>query len=74
MSGFKYRIEFIKGFENAAANSFSRIPSKECAPLSDNNVYVINWVDTYIPVDSLSKYLTKLVKIIISMNFALDET
>ncbi|XP_003241242.1 uncharacterized protein K02A2.6-like [Acyrthosiphon pisum] len=58
LSGFKYKIEFIKGTNNTAADSLSRISNSNCNfttkdDLVDQAVDVINWVDRFVPVDYL---------------------
>jgi len=58
LSGFMYKIEFIKGANNTAAVSLSRISNSDNNLITkddsvDQVVDVINWVDNFVPVDYL---------------------
>lgn len=57
LSGFNYKIEYIKGADNTIADSLSRLPDKanENGVNSDycENSDVINWVENFLPVSFL---------------------
>lgn len=57
LSGFNYKIEYIKGPDNIIADSLSRLPSKgsekESETDTNKSIDVINWVEGYLPVSFL---------------------
>lgn len=62
LSGFDYKIEFIKGVDNLVADSLSRLVSETNDNVQKHeNSDVVNWVEKHLPID-FSQIKTKTMR------------